>query len=361
MTISDAQHRLLLDNLTTATLLLDAELRLEYMNPAAEMLLAVSGQRSHGQFISELFTESAEALSALRQAVEHAHPFTKREALLTSLNGQSITVDYAVTPILHQGTTLLLLEVHPRDRLLRITKEEAQLSKQETTKMLVRGLAHEIKNPLGGIRGAAQLLARELPEDGLRDYTDVIIEEADRLRNLVDRMLGSNKLPSLSMTNIHEVLERVCSLIDAESQGGITLVRDYDPSLPDVLIDREQMIQAVLNIMRNAMQAIGHKNELRLGRISLRSRAMRQFTIGHVRHRLVARVEIIDNGPGIPAELQDTLFYPMVSGRPDGTGLGLAITQNIISQHQGLIECESHPGHTTFSIFLPLEQGATAS
>ncbi|WP_248918357.1 nitrogen regulation protein NR(II) [Pseudomonas entomophila] len=360
MTISDAQHRLLLDNLTTATLLLNAELRLEYMNPAAEMLLAVSGQRSHGQFISELFTESTEALNSLRQAVEQAHPFTKREAQLTSLTGQTITVDYAVTPILHQGQTLLLLEVHPRDRLLRITKEEAQLSKQETTKMLVRGLAHEIKNPLGGIRGAAQLLARELPEDGLRDYTNVIIEEADRLRNLVDRMLGSNKLPSLAMTNIHEVLERVCSLVEAESQGCITLVRDYDPSLPDVLIDREQMIQAVLNIVRNAMQAIGGQNELRLGRIALRSRAVRQFTIGHVRHRLVARVEIVDNGPGIPPELQDTLFYPMVSGRPDGTGLGLAITQNIISQHQGLIECESHPGHTAFSIYLPLEQGATA-
>ena len=361
MTISDAQHRLLLDNLTTATLLLNAELRLEYMNPAAEMLLAVSGQRSHGQFISELFTESTEALSSLRQAVEQAHPFTKREAQLTSLTGQTITVDYAVTPILHQGQTLLLLEVHLRDRLLRITKEEAQLSKQETTKMLVRGLAHEIKNPLGGIRGAAQLLARELPEDGLRDYTNVIIEEADRLRNLVDRMLGSNKLPSLAMTNIHEVLERVCSLVEAESQGCITLVRDYDPSLPDVLIDREQMIQAVLNIVRNAMQAISSQNELRLGRITLRSRALRQFTIGHVRHRLVARVEIIDNGPGIPSELQDTLFYPMVSGRPDGTGLGLAITQNIISQHQGLIECESHAGHTAFSIYLPLEQGATAS
>jgi len=361
MTISDAQHRLLLDNLTTATLLLNAELRLEYMNPAAEMLLAVSGQRSHGQFISELLTESTEALSSLRQAVEQAHPFTKREAQLTSLTGQTITVDYAVTPILNQGQTLLLLEVHPRDRLLRITKEEAQLSKQETTKMLVRGLAHEIKNPLGGIRGAAQLLARELPEDGLRDYTNVIIEEADRLRNLVDRMLGSNKLPSLAMTNIHDVLERVRSLVDAASQGCITLVRDYDPSLPDVLIDREQMIQAVLNIVRNAMQAISSQNELRLGRITLRSRAMRQFTIGHVRHRLVARVEIIDNGPGIPSELQDTLFYPMVSGRPDGTGLGLAITQNIISQHQGLIECESHAGHTAFSIFLPLEQGATAS
>ena len=361
MTISDALHRLLLDNLTTATLLLDGALRLEYMNPAAEMLLAVSGQRSHGQFISELFTESAEALNSLRQAVEQAHPFTKREAQLTSLTGQTLTVDYAVTPILNKGQTLLLIEVHPRDRLLRITKEEAQLSKQETTKMLVRGLAHEIKNPLGGIRGAAQLLARELPSAELRDYTNVIIEEADRLRNLVDRMLGSNKLPSLALTNIHEVLERVCSLVEAESQGGITLARDYDPSLPDVLIDREQMIQAVLNIVRNAMQAIGGQNELRLGRITLRSRAMRQFTIGHTRHRLVARVEIIDNGPGIAPELQDTLFYPMVSGRPDGTGLGLAITQNIISQHQGLIECESHPGHTTFSIFLPLEQGATAS
>ena len=170
MTISDAQHRLLLDNLTTATLLLNAELRLEYMNPAAEMLLAVSGQRSHGQFISELFTESTEALSSLRQAVEQAHPFTKREAQLTSLTGQTITVDYAVTPILHQGQTLLLLEVHPRDRLLRITKEEAQLSKQETTKMLVRGLAHEIKNPLGGIRGAARLPAidRTTAEDGSR-------------------------------------------------------------------------------------------------------------------------------------------------------------------------------------------------
>ncbi len=356
--MNDALHRLLLDNLTTAVLLLDDELRLQYMNPAAEMLLAVSGQRNHGQFISELFTESPEALAALRQAVSQAHPFTKREATLTSLNGHSQTVDYAVTPIPARRETLLLLEIHPRDRLLRITKEEAQLSKQETTKLLVRGLAHEIKNPLGGIRGAAQLLSRELHEPSLRDYTDVIIEEADRLRNLVDRMLGSNKLPSLSMTNIHEVLERVCSLVDLESQGRITLVRDYDPSIPDVLIDREQMIQAVLNIVRNAMQALASQNDLHLGRITLRTRTLRQFTIGHTRHRLVCKVEIIDNGPGIPPELQDTIFYPMVSGRADGTGLGLAITQNIISQHQGLIECESHPGHTVFALFLPLEQGA---
>ncbi|MCY1432523.1 Sensory histidine kinase/phosphatase NtrB [compost metagenome] len=174
-------------------------------------------------------------------------------------------------------------------------------------------------------------------------------------------MLGSNKLPSLAMTNIHEVLERVCSLVEAESQGGLNLVRDYDPSIPDLFIDKEQMIQAVLNIVRNAMQAIAGQSDLRLGRITLRTRTLRQFTIGHTRHRLVTKVEIIDNGPGIPAELQETIFYPMVSGRPDGTGLGLAIAQNIISQHQGLIECESHPGHTVFSIFLPLEQGASSS
>ncbi|AYN93033.1 MULTISPECIES: nitrogen regulation protein NR(II) [Pseudomonas] len=353
---TEMMHRLLLDNLTTAVILLNAELRLEYMNPAAEMLLAVSGQRSHGQFISELFTESPEALQALRQAVEHSHPFTKREALLVSTTGNNLTVDYAVTPVLSPSTTYLLLEVHPRDRLLRITKEEAQLSKQETTKLLVRGLAHEIKNPLGGIRGAAQLLSRELPDESLKDYTNVIIEESDRLRNLVDRMLGSNKLPKLARTNIHEVLERVCSLVDAESQGGISLVRDYDPSIPDLLIDKEQLIQAVLNIVRNAMQAISEHNELRLGRITLRTRALRQFTIAHIRHRLVCKVEIIDNGPGIPADMQETIFYPMVSGRPDGTGLGLAITQNIISQHQGLIECLSQPGHTAFSIFLPLDK-----
>ncbi|MDV7211176.1 PAS/PAC sensor signal transduction histidine kinase [Azotobacter beijerinckii] len=356
---NDSLHRLLLDNLTTATILLDGELRLEYMNPAAEMLLAVSGQRSHGQFISELFTESPEALISLRQAVAEAHPFTKREAQLTSLTGKTQTVDYAVTPVINRGQTLLLLEVYPRDRLLRITKEEAQLSKQETTKLLVRGLAHEIKNPLGGIRGAAQLLARELPDEALQDYTNVIIEEADRLRNLVDRMLGSNKLPSLAMTNIHEVLERVCSLVVAESEGRIVLVRDYDPSIPELLIDREQMIQAVLNIVRNAMQALAGQSDLRLGRILLRTRTLRQFTIGHVRHRLVCQVEIVDNGPGIPADLQETMFYPMVSGRPDGTGLGLAITQNIISQHQGLIECDSHPGHTRFSIYLPLDLGAS--
>ena len=355
----DSLQRLLLDNLTTAVILLNAELRLEYMNPAAEMLLGVSGQRSQGLFIGELCHETPDGLSALRQAVASGHPFTKREAQLVSASGQQLAVDYAATPIPGLRSFLLLLELHPRDRLLRITKEEAQLAKQETTRMLVRGLAHEIKNPLGGIRGAAQLLARELPDASLKDYTNVIIEEADRLRNLVDRMLGSNKLPQLTPTNIHEVLERVCNLVQAETQGKLTLERDYDPSIPELLVDREQLIQALLNIVRNAMQAIiEQKQPSQPGRILLRTRTLLQFTIGHQRHRLVCRVEVIDNGPGIDPALQDTLFYPMVSGRADGTGLGLAIAQNILNQHQGLIECESQPGRTVFSLFLPLEQGA---
>lgn len=356
----DSLQRLLLDNLTTAVVLLNAELRLKYMNPAAEMLLGVSGQRSVGLFISELFNEVPDGLPALRQAVANGHPFTRREAQILGIGQPSLTVDYTATPILGPNGTLMLLELYPRDRLLRITKEEAQLAKQETTRLLVRNLAHEIKNPLGGIRGAAQLLARELPDPSLKDYTNVIIEEADRLRNLVDRMLGSNKLPSFTLINIHEVLAHVCSLIEAESQGSITLTGDYDPSIPEFLADREQLIQAVLNIVRNAMQALAsRKQPCEPGRITLRTRALRQFTIGHMRHRLACRLEIIDNGPGIDPAIQDTIFYPMVSGRADGTGLGLAIAQNILHQHQGLIECESRPKRTVFSLFLPLEQGAS--
>ena len=358
----DALQRLLLDNLTTAVILLNEQLRLEYMNPASEMLLGMSGQRCQGLFITELFNEPEDGLQAMRNAVATAHPFTKREAQLLPASGQPLNVDYAATPIAGMGGPLLLLELYPRDRLLRITKEEAQLSKQETTRQLVRGLAHEIKNPLGGIRGAAQLLERALPAEELKDYTRVIIEEADRLRNLVDRMLGSNKLLQMAPVSIHEVLERVSSLIAAETQGKLKLVRDYDPSIPEVNADREQLIQAVLNIVRNAMQAIdGQKGPHAPGRIILRTRTLRQFTIGHQRHRLVCRVEIIDNGPGIEPAFQETIFYPMVSGRAEGTGLGLAIAQNILNQHQGLIECESKPGRTVFSLFLPIDQGATSA
>lgn len=353
--INEALQRLLIENLTTATLLLNSRLRLEFMNPAAEMLLAVSGQRSHGQFISELFTESPEALAALRQAVEQAHPFTKREATLTSATGHSLTVDYAVTPILTGKETMLLLEVLPRDRLLRITKEEAQLSNQETSRMLVRGLAHEIKNPLGGIRGAAQLLEMELESRDLKEYTQVIIHEADRLQSLVDRLLAPHRHPHLvGDVNIHEVCERVRSLVLVEYPQGLKVVRDYDISIPEFRGDRAQLIQALLNVVQNAAQALTERIAQGDAVITLRTRVARQVTFGRQRYRLALELHVIDNGPGVPDAIKERIFYPLVSGRDGGSGLGLTLAQTFVQRHHGLIECDSVPGRTDFRILIPL-------
>ncbi len=215
---------------------------------------------------------------------------------------------------------------------------------------MIRGLAHEIKNPLGGLRGAAQLLERELPDPQLTEYTKIIIDEADRLQNLLNRMLGPNTLPNLRETNIHHVLERVRSLVLAEAPPGIEITRDYDPSIPNLNADSDQLIQAALNLVRNAVQALGQH-----GSIILRTRAQRQITIGHERHRLVLTLEVIDNGPGIPQEIQERIFYPMVTGHANGTGLGFSIAQSLINRHGGLIECTSEPGNTIFRILLPLE------
>ncbi|WP_111498281.1 MULTISPECIES: nitrogen regulation protein NR(II) [Marinobacter] len=347
-------YRQILDHLTTATLVLDAELRIQYINAAAEYLLEASGPRMVGTRLTEWFIGSAEAFETLDEACRTGQPFTKREAEFTLLSGSRFTVDYSVSQIGADDATLLL-ELQPRDRLLRITREEDMLTQQETTRILVRGMAHEIKNPLGGIRGAAQLLDRELSDEGQKEYTQVIIDEADRLRSLVDRMLGPNKAPQFSSTNIHEVLERVRTLLEAESKGRVKLERDYDPSLPEFPGDKEQLIQAFLNVARNAMEAAADHSNDETPCITFRTRALRQFTIGHRRYRLVCRVDIIDNGPGIPQDLLQNIFYPMISGRANGTGLGLSITQSIIGQHQGLVECESSPGWTDFIIFLPLE------
>lgn len=225
------------------------------------------------------------------------------------------------------------------------------MAQQNAARMLLRGLAHEIKNPLGGLRGAAQLLDQELPDDELREYTRIIIEESDRLQSLVDRMLAPNKPPHKSLINIHRVLERVRQLVQVEAPVGVKLNRDYDPSMPALYGDGDQLIQAILNIVRNAAQALGDK-----GKITIRTRIHRQVTIGLNRHPLVAKIDVVDDGPGIKAELLNQIFYPMVTGRAEGTGLGLSIAQSLISQHGGLVECESKPGETIFSIFLPLEK-----
>jgi two-component system nitrogen regulation sensor histidine kinase GlnL len=348
----------LLEHLNTGVLLLDADLIVLYMNPAAEALLEMSGKRGVGVSFTDLCIETDESASALEQSVITGHSYTKRETIIKLHNQQHITLDYSVSPVAHPETRLpsLLIELQGRDRLTRISREEQLISKQETTRSLVRGLAHEIKNPLGGIRGAAQLLARELPTEELGEYTNIIIEEADRLRDLVDRLLGPHQIPKQEQVNIHEVLERVCQLIEVESDGVILISRDYDPSIPEFEADKGQMIQALLNICRNAMQAmLENKEQVERPMLLLRTRTIRQFTIGHHRHRLVVQIDIIDNGPGIPETLREDLFYPMVSGRAEGTGLGLSISQSIINQSQGIIEFVSDADKTTFSIYLPLE------
>ncbi|GAA0696000.1 two-component system sensor histidine kinase NtrB [Marinobacterium maritimum] len=344
-------HKQILDNLTSAVLVLDDELCIQYMNPAAEMLLEASVRRLKNRPIEEWLSSSEDELAVLRQSLASGHPYSKREARLVTQTGQELTVDYSVNPIPEAG---ILLEIQARDRLIRIEREEELLTRHASARVLVRGLAHEIKNPLGGIRGAAQLLDRELDREELHEYTRIIIDEADRLRHLVDRLLGPHKLPVIEPVNIHDILEHVCSLVTAEVGGRIRIVRDYDPSIPEFNGARGQLIQAVLNIIRNAMQAL-EEAQTPDPQITLRTRALRQITLGAERHRLVCALEIIDNGPGIPEELADTLFYPMVSSRAQGSGLGLSIAQSIMNQHKGLIEFTSEPGCTRFNLFIPLE------
>lgn len=355
--VSNPLHTRILDNLSTAIVLLDSSLRITYLNTSAETLLEASGARTRGEALQSVCRDRSDPdFEQLTEVVRHAVPFTKRQCHLFLMSvAQEITVDFAVTP-LHddQGVLHLIVELQPLDRLLRISREDAILTSQQRTRALIRGLAHEIKNPLGGLRGAAQLLARALPDDSLKDYTSIIIEEADRLRDLVDSLLGPHRPPERKPVNIHELLEYVRHLIEVETGGAIEFTRDYDPSIPELTGDRQQLIQAVLNVVRNAMQALQESHTPRPA-ITLRTRTLRRFTIGGMRHRLVCRVDVVDNGPGVPATLLESIFYPMVSGRAEGTGLGLSIAQSIINQHQGLIECASEPGHTRFSLYIPLE------
>lgn len=339
----------ILDNLNTAVLLFDRDLKLVYINPAGEMMFAVSAARLRERRILEMFPTAENMAQALAEALASGHPFTRREMLLRLSPEREITVDFTVLPISDgRRRRELLVELVQIDRQLRISREEQLLAQQSVTRELLRGLAHEVKNPLGGLRGAAQLLERELADEGLKEYTQVIIGEADRLQKLVDRILGPNKLPQKAPVNIHELLEYVRQILLAEHEG-VRIKRDYDPSIPDLFADRDLLVQAVLNIARNAVQAIAPD-----GTITLRTRVLRQFTIGHTRYRLVLRLEVIDDGPGVPAEMIERIFYPMVTGRPEGTGLGLSIAQSLVQQHQGIIECESRPGRTAFSILLPV-------
>ena len=349
--VRDDYPQRVLDAMQVSIVVLGESLSVRYMNPAAEVLLAVSLRQARG-LPFPIFARCAQHIPlALQQCLSEGRHFTERETTLTLLGETIITVDLSVVPIgPPHDPTEMLIEMRQLDRQLRISRDELLLSQHQTSRQLTRNLAHEIKNPLGGLRGAAQLLEKELKEEALKEYTAIIIGEADRLRNLVDRMLGPSRPPDHAEINVHEILERVRNLVLAENNPDLYIAKDYDPSIPSLHGDADRLIQAILNIVRNAVQAIEGR-----GTILLRTRIQRQCTIGQKRHKLVARIEIIDSGPGIPERLRENIFYPMISGHTQGTGLGLPIAQILVNQHGGLIEFASRPGETVFILLLPLE------
>jgi len=345
-----------LDLLTGAVALLDAQGATVFLNDAAEELFEVSLRRVRGQAFSELFVES-DALEALL-AKAMVREFDERRTELTlkrpGREGVALLTDATV---LDDPRGFLLLEFRPDLQRQRAERDERRRDALQAGHDLVRGLAHEIRNPLGGIRGAAQLLESELEAPEMREYTQVIVREVDRLRALLDRLLEPHRgLSHLEDVNLHEVCERVCALVLAEWPQGLRIERDYDASLPSVRGDPEQLIQALLNLVRNAAQALAGRGSIRLV-----TRIARQVTIDRRRHRLALDLHVIDDGPGVDPEIRERIFFPMVSARPDGVGLGLTLAQNLILRHGGVIECESQPGHTDFRILLPLGSESDAN
>ena len=348
---SEVDAERILESMGTAVLVFDSRFRLVSINQAGEIMLAHSARHVCGRTVSELVLNAEEMIEQITDTLASGRVVNQRGCLLELPDAADLRVNCTFTPMTDSaGYSHVLIELRQIDHHLRIEQEERLIMQQQATHELLRGLAHEIKNPLGGLRGAAQLLEREISEAALKEYTHIIISEADRLQSLMDRMLGPNILPNIQQVNIHEVLEHVRELVRVEVGESLCIKHDYDPSLPDLQADRDMLLQSILNIVRNAAQAL--END---GKITLRTRIRRNFNIGSVKHRLVARIEVIDNGPGIDEELRKHIFYPMITGRSDGSGLGLSIAQALISRHQGLIECNSQPGKTVFTILLPLD------
>ena len=344
----------LLDALVTGVFLLDQDLQVAYLNTAAQTLLGLSPNQALGQRITEL-TRGAETLMPLFDRARFGgEGVVQRELAWPAPGDVDRIFDCAVTQITIGQESRLLLEIEDITQHRRLTRENALLAQLGGSRLMVRQLAHEIKNPLGGLRGAAQLLERELLDPALREYTRVIISEADRLTNLLDSMLGPGRPPAKQLTNLHELLERVYHLLRSEAPEGVTVDRDYDPSLPALTVDPNHIIQAMLNLGRNAVQALSGAG-VHAPRLVLRTRSAGNVSVGARRHRLVASIQFEDNGPGVPSDIRDTIFYPLVSGRADGTGLGLGIAQDLVSRHGGLIEFDSAPGRTIFVISLPMD------
>jgi two-component system, NtrC family, nitrogen regulation sensor histidine kinase GlnL len=353
----DAQE--LLDALSTGVIVLGDELRILSINSAAQSMLGMSLNQVRGRPLAELLHVPDELHETLMRALVSSEPYAQREVALRARvgPGEERIADVSATPLeAPPPAHRLLVEVSDATQRHRISRETALLNQLGGSRLMVRQLAHEIKNPLGGLRGAAQLLERQLKDSSMREYTEVIISEADRLAALVDSMLGPGRTPHKELLNIHELCEHVYHLLRSEAPTGVLIERDYDPSLPAAELDRHQIIQAMLNLARNALQAVGSR-----GRIVLRTRVLTGQNIGSARHRLVASIQVEDDGPGVPDAIRETIFYPLVTGRPDGTGLGLAVAQDLATRHGGLIEFDSVPGRTQFTILLPIVVGTNGT
>ena len=339
-----------LDMLATAVMVLDRERRVLYANPAAENLFAMSRKQLVLHRPAELFVDAAGLSIAIDKATATGASYTEQELELAVPGKAKLHLTCTVSP--QDASDRLVLEFRHIDQQLKIAREERLLEQQEANRELIRSLAHEIKNPLGGIRGAAQLLERELSEPRLVEYTQVVIGEADRLRSLVNRLLTPHRLPHFRRVNVHEIVVRVKGVVQAEFTQ-VDIGCDFDISIPEIDADPEQLTQAVLNILRNAAQAV--TGATADPRIRITTRVARYVTLAKRRHRLALALSIVDNGPGIPEAIRDRIFYPLVSGREGGSGLGLTIAQTFVAQHNGTIECESAPGRTAFTILLPLD------
>ena len=345
----------ILDALVTSVFLLDHDLHVSYLNAAGQTLLGLGANQAVGRRFTELARGAETLLTLFERARSGGEGVVQRELAWQTPGAADRILDCAVTEItVGNNGPLLLLEIEDITQHRRLTRENALLAQLGGSRLMVRQLAHEIKNPLGGLRGAAQLLERELLDPSLHEYTRVIISEADRLAHLLDSMLGPGRPPAKELVNVHELLERVYHLLRGEAPTGVTVERDYDPSLPALAVDPNHIIQAMLNLGRNAIQALSSAG-VATPRLVLRTRAATNVSIGEKRHRLVASIQFEDNGPGVLPEISDTIFYPLVSGRSEGTGLGLGIAQDLVSRHGGLIEFDSAPGRTIFVIILPMD------
>lgn len=340
------------DLLATLTAVVRVDGTVVFANAALEDALGISRRIIEGAQLADFFTEPLILQNALAGAGSNEFAALRYDAWLRRAQHEPLPVHVVVAQTDTPGQAIV--ELLPQEQQARQDREERLLDQAQANKELIRNLAHEIKNPLGGIRGAAQLLQMEIGKN-LTEYTQVIIHEADRLQTLVDRLLAPHRHPHrVGDVNIHEVCERVRALILAEFPKGLRLLRDYDTSIPEFRGDREQLIQALLNIAHNAAQALAERMAAGDARITFRTRVARQVTFGKQRYRLALELHVVDNGPGVPDAIKDRIFYPLVSGREGGSGLGLTLAQTFVQQHHGLIECESRPGHTDFKLLIPL-------